>query len=175
DSISKVRDYQRLPKLEFDSQSVRDLTEDLGNLMLALFQDKIAKATTFYETEQDKEISILDQTIETWQKLIDHRKLIHNGEYEIHVETPEGKVYDFNKLSDGEKTIFYFIGHILLAQDNSYIIIDEPENHLNLSVCIKLWDTLEKIRTDCKFVYITHNLDFAISRNEKTLLWNKNF
>lgn len=175
DSISKVRDYQRLPKLEFDNHSVRDLTEDLGNLMLALFQDKIAKATTFYETEQDKEMSILDQTIETWQKLISHRKLIHNGEYGIHVETPEGKEYDFNKLSDGEKTIFYFIGHILLAQDNSYIIIDEPENHLNLSICIKLWDTLEKIRTDCKFVYITHNLDFAISRNEKTLLWNKNF
>ena len=82
--------------------------------------------------------------------------------------------YTFNELSDGEKAIFYFIGHILTAQENSYIIIDEPENHLHPAICNEIWDRLEEERRDCKFIYITHNLGFATGRNA-TILWNKKF
>ena len=81
----------------------------------------------------------------------------------------------FNLLSDGEKSVFYYIGHILLALENSYIIVDEPENHLHLAICNRLWDCLEQERPDCKFIYLTHNLDFATSRTDSTILWNKSF
>lgn len=79
--------------------------------------------------------------------------------------TPEGSKYPFMSLSDGEKAVFYYIAHILLAKDNSYIIVDEPENHLHLALIMKLWDALELVRSDCQFIYLTHNLEFAASRN----------
>jgi len=64
---------------------------------------------------------------------------------------------------------------VMLAEENSYIVIDEPENHLHLSICNRLWDLLELERQDCKFIYITHNLEFAVSRNQKSFIWNKNY
>ncbi len=36
-------------------------------------------------------------------------------------------------------------------------------------------DKLELLRDDCKFVYLTHNLDFASSRIHATKLWAKGF
>ena len=39
-------------------------------------------------------------------------------------------------MSDGERAIFYFIGEVLCAKENSLIIIDEPENHLHKSILV---------------------------------------
>ena len=46
-----------------------------------------------------------------------------------------------------------------------------------MPVCIPylLWDKLEQIIKDCTFVYLTHNVDFAVSRINATILWNKSF
>lgn len=172
--VEEVKAFQKKPKLASEQDFVRSLTRDLQNLLIALLEEKLDKATDYYETNE-KQASLLDKTIKIWQDLISHRKIIQLGKYEIIIETPDGVRYDFNELSDGEKAIFYFIGHVLLAEENSYILIDEPENHLHLSICNTLWDRLELVRTDCKFIYITHDLDFAVSRENKTLLWNKNY
>lgn len=100
-----------------------------------------------------------------WSKIISHRQLKYDIDTgNIIVVYHEGNNYDFSHLSDGEKAIFYYIAHVLLAKYNSFIIIDEPENHLHLSIITKLWDTLERERSDCQFIYLTHNLDFASSR-----------
>lgn len=106
--------------------------------------------------------------------MIEHRTL-KNDRTGLFVCGENIKTYDFNRLSDGEKAVFYYIAHILLAPLNSYIIIDEPENHLHLTICNKLWDELEKKRSDCKFIYLTHNLNFATTRSNSTILWNKKF
>ena len=61
-----------------------------------------------------------------------------------------------------------------MQKKNSYIIIDEPENHLHPAICDTVWNRIEQERLDCKFIYITHNLRFASNRNATTL-WNKKF
>ena len=60
------------------------------------------------------------------------------------------------------------------AKDNSLIIIDEPENHLHNSILEKLWNEIESERQDCVYLYITHNLDFARTRNNTQIVWIKN-
>lgn len=170
-----VRSFQKITKLGSDENLVNIIIKDLENMMMALYEEKAERADKLYSQVEQRTDSILDQTIEIWGSLITHRKLVHSSRYSIHVETHNGIQYDFNSLSDGEKAVFYFIGHILLAEENSYILIDEPENHLHLSICITLWNTLENNRSDCKFIYITHDLDFAISRNDKTLIWNRQY
>jgi AAA domain, putative AbiEii toxin, Type IV TA system len=67
-------------------------------------------------------------------------------------------------MSDGERAIFYLIGQTLLADESTLLIIDEPELHVHRSIMSKLWDELEAARTDCAFVFITHDLEFAASR-----------
>ncbi|QWH04605.1 DUF4435 domain-containing protein [Bacillus mycoides] len=172
--IESVKDFQKKTKLASEQNFIELLTSDLKNLVLALLEERLEKAESYYETDRKQE-SLLDKTIKIWESLITHRKIVRNGKYKIFVETNEGFNYEFNELSDGEKVVFYYIGHVLLAEQDSYILIDEPENHLHLSICNKLWDILELSRPDCKFIYITHDLDFAVSRNQKSLIWNKNY
>ncbi|NNU59092.1 DUF4435 domain-containing protein [Ochrobactrum soli] len=73
-------------------------------------------------------------------------------------------------MSDGERIMLYLLGSILLAPDNSVIIIDEPELHLHKAILARFWDTLEAERSDCAFVYITHDLDFVAARPTATKL-----
>lgn len=79
--------------------------------------------------------------------------------------------YSFSNASDGEKSAVYFIFVTLLSPINSYLFIDEPENHLNGSLMKKLFDMLENYRKDIKFVYATHNTDFIQSRNNVKLVY----
>lgn len=171
--IDRVRAFQRVSKSALDQNIQQLITTDMNQLMEALLSQHIDCATDYYERDNKQE-SVLSRTIAIWNQIIEHRKLCGNRTG-IYV-TGEGIAeYDFNLLSEGEKAIFYYIGHVLIAEDKSYIVVDEPENHLNLTICNRLWDILEKECSDCKFIYLTHNLSFATSRSNCTILWNKKF
>lgn len=171
--IEKVRNFQRNIKLSNDGSFMQLITSDMNDLVNALVSEYTDCAFECYENHSRKE-SYLSRTISLWNSVIEHRNLI-NDRTGLYVSGDKIPSYEFNQLSDGEKAVFYYIGHILLAQNNSYIIVDEPENHLNLTICNKLWDLLEQNRPDCKFVYLTHNLNFATTRTNSTILWNKKF
>lgn len=83
--------------------------------------------------------------------------------------------YNLNDLSDGEKVIIYHILQVLLAADESTIIIDEPEIYLNSSIYNRLWTLLEQERPDCRFIYIAHSVDFIESRTNANFIWCKGF
>ena len=172
--IEKVNQYQQKNKLGSDDNIVSLLSSDFEELIKALLIEKGEVSLKYYDTDK-KEESVLNRVIEIWNELLKHRKIINPTCYSLQVETLDKKIYDFNLLSDGEKAIFYYIAHVLLAKRESYIIIDEPENHINLSICSRLWNRLETERQDCKFIYLTHNIDFAISRSDSTLIWNQEF
>lgn len=86
-----------------------------------------------------------------------------------------GKIYNINDMSDGEKVVILYILSVLNAEENSYIIIDEPETFLNPSIYKKLWNLLENIRRDCIFIYISHNVDFISTRFNNDLYWLRSF
>lgn len=84
-------------------------------------------------------------------------------------------IYDINQMSDGEKVTVYYIIQILLAPNNATIIIDEPETYLNAALYNRLWNMLEAERTDCRFIYISHRIDFIESRVDVDFIWFKKF
>ena len=102
--------------------------------------------------------------ISIWQRLLPHCDLIVTGD-DVNVR-PSGAndEYSASEMSDGERAIFYLIGQTLLADEDTLLIIDEPELHVHRSIMSKLWDELEATRPDCAFVFITHDLEFAASR-----------
>lgn len=173
EELNELIEFQGKDKYSNDSEYLRLLNSDMNVLMTALISEHYNEACKAYDGTGDICETKLKKLTKIWNELNTHRtlKIDKLPPYIIYGNDIE---YSFNELSDGEKAIFYYIGHVISARENSYIIIDEPENHLHPSICNKVWDILEKTREDCKFVYITHNLEFASSRNS-TILWNKEF
>lgn len=85
------------------------------------------------------------------------------------------ETFHINSLSEGEKAVIYYTISVLMANKNSFIVVDEPETYLNPSLTNILWDTLIKIRNDCQFIFITHSVDFVLGRNEAKIFWIKEF
>ncbi|MCK3966046.1 DUF4435 domain-containing protein [Streptococcus suis] len=54
-------------------------------------------------------------------------------------------------------------------------MIDEPETHLNIAICNKLWDLILDYRQDCKFVFVSHNSDFISGRVNPRIVWCKKY
>ena len=71
--------------------------------------------------------------------------------------------YTGNQMSDGEKAVLYLAGRVFSA-DPGLLIVDEPETHLHSLLAVRLWNVLEESRSDIQFVYVTHDLTFALSR-----------
>ena len=117
--------------------------------------------------------SIFDKLKNIWEYLLPHRQIFFD-ETKIITKSEKGN-YPASEMSDGERVIFYLIGQCLCAQENSVIIIDEPELHIHKSLQVPLWDQLEQARSDCLFVYLTHDLNFASSRVLATKIWLKGY
>lgn len=81
-----------------------------------------------------------------------------------------GTPYTPQQLSDGEKQVLSILADIaLLADDNSIILVDEPELNLNPSLACRVWETIENDLPDCEFVYTTHNVAFAMRSNVESI------
>ncbi len=156
------------------------LLDDYQKLMQYLMTENYEKSIEYREKHKDGKTEFdnttrLEKIKEIWEDVILHRKIkICAGKIEIS-NRDEEKYYNGSEMSDGERAIFYFIGEILCAKENSLIIIDEPENHLHKSILVRLWNAIEASRTDCVFLYITYNLEFASSRINSQIIWVKEF
>ena len=178
--LNEVRNFQQSAKMCKDSNFAHFLENDMQSLIRALIANYIQTSTHFYEKRNEKQsnqnvTTVLEQVFKLWNEIIPHRELFYDNKGNIKVKGCNCKEYDFIQLSDGEKAVFYYASHILLAQKNSYIIIDEPENHLNFAVVNKMWNILEQRRSDCVFMYLTHNINFAASRVNSRKLWMKSY
>jgi hypothetical protein len=117
----------------------------------------------------------LDRLLALWESVLPHRKLIvKSGTFNTSIPGTS-TVYPSSQMSDGERVVFYYIGEVLCSKPNSIIIVDEPENHVHKAIQSRLWDEIENSRQDCAFVYLTHDIDFAVSRTNAKKVWVKKF
>jgi hypothetical protein len=145
---------------------------DFDALQQALFgaHNRVAsKHLQDRKTTPDIEVPVtkLEKLKQIWEQLLPHR-VLEISEASIQVVPSAGGPsarYPGSEMSDGERAIFYFLGQSLVAPDSAAIIVDEPESHVHKAILRPLWDAIERARPDCGFVYITHDLDFAIGRS----------
>lgn len=179
-------------KQTFDVGKSEDLPYDLTRkygaemriLVSVLLGERFVRRDNYCSTIQngdvvntDKFRSTLDEVIDVWNNLIEHRKLFCDDSGNLiikYLKKDEINEYPAYKMSDGEREIFYVVGRVLLAKESSLIIVDEPESHLHKAILNKLWDTLEQKRGDCIFIYLTHDIDFASTRMAKKC-WLKSY
>jgi hypothetical protein len=80
-----------------------------------------------------------------------------------------GDGFGISRLSEGERVALYLLARVLDASLNM-IVVDETELHFHSLLAREFWDKLERYRDDCRFIYITHDLSFALSRHEPTFI-----
>ncbi len=153
---------------------------DFHQLLQALFSKDEARNRQYVESaklHQGNQLpvpsSVSEKLTEIWHKLFPHRHLFCEDN-KVSVEFA-GNRYVGREMSDGERVVFYLIGKCLIAQEDSIIIIDEPELHLHRALISALWNEIEATRNDCQFIYLTHDLDFASSRTRAKKIWLKTY
>lgn len=71
--------------------------------------------------------------------------------------------YSGNQMSDGEKAALFVAARVFSAEPG-VLVVDEPETHFHSLLAVRLWNALEEARPDLRFVYVTHDMTFALSR-----------
>ncbi|MDY4317006.1 AAA family ATPase [Pectobacterium actinidiae] len=163
-------------------KSATHFLNDFEKLMIYLFSEEMDINAKYTHQSRESDLKIEPPITKMailkniWESLLPHREIIIGGaKVETKVKGDNTKIYNSSEMSDGERVVFYLIGECLSAPENGLIIIDEPEIHLHKSLQYPLWKKLEKVRSDCLFVYITHDVDFASSQSEATKIWLKSY
>ena len=115
----------------------------------------------------------LDRLIRKWQEVFPgNRVLIESGRMIFGRELTED-TYSSSKLSAGERAALYYLGAAMFAPEGAAIFVESPDMLLHPSSIRSLWDSIEKMRSDCTFIYITHDLSFASTRGDGVTVWVK--
>jgi hypothetical protein len=167
---------------KWQQQPATSQQDDYGSLLILLFSEeneansKIAQQVRTGQTPIALDTK-LQRIKRMWESILPHRQLIISANA-ISVQ-PVGPIvggaYKASEMSDGERVALYLMGQCLTAPTDSIIVADEPEVHLHRIIQTSLWNAIEKERPDCLFVYLTHDLDFAASRNAAKKIWIRNY
>lgn len=122
-------------------------------------------------------VTKIDRIQVIWEKMFPQSRLVRkSGFIEVASADAAGsEAYTPERMSDGEKLVFYLIGAVLCACPDALLIVEEPEVLLHDSIKTLLWDELEALRPDCTFVYLTHDIHFTTSRVENECVWIRSY
>ena len=159
---------QNKAETEFDKLFFIMLNDEFRELMNFKAHKLMDEQMEFPKTK-------LDITVKKWQEVFPKNKVLReNGKLMFTSEGYEDK-YPLMGLSDGEKSVLYYIGAVLYAMPDAAILVDDPETFIHSSIMRTLWNVLEQMRPDCTFIYNTHDVDFASSRIDNQCVWVKEF
>ena len=171
---------------EIENKIKNQKFKDLGYSLYSIDDGKslFSYLVSFYisnncQKKTDKnppEISKLDKVKGIWKKIFPEIEIFtESGKRILEFSKNESKKYTINQLSDGERSVLFYLLIMILIPEKSLVIIDEPETHLNIALCNKLWDYLLEEKEESKFVFISHNKDFIGSRVNSDVIWCKNY
>ena len=183
DSINKDQYIANLKNVEtkyntiqIQTQKIEDDFSSAFTKLITLWVKDFAKVMTDNARGVGEvSIALLDRVEQIWNQIFPEITFYPEPNDRVLEVIRNGNKYSINGLSDGERCVLFYIGNVLLAPENSYIIVDEPETFLNAAVYNELWDLLISERHDCQFIFASHNMDFVQSRTNATYIWCKNF
>lgn len=183
DSINKDQYIANLKNVEtkyntiqIQTQKIEDDFSSSFTKLITLWVKDFAKVATDNAREVGEvSIALLDRVEQIWNQIFPEITFYPEPNDRVLEVIRNGNKYSINGLSDGERCVLFYIGNVLLAPENSYIVVDEPETFLNAAVYNELWDLLISERHDCQFIFASHNMDFVQSRTNATYIWCKKF
>ncbi|WP_314004870.1 AAA family ATPase [Gemella morbillorum] len=156
------------------NEIIQKISELLNNHIKAAIDEEIKSALEL-KNNSIKTKTILDKFCVIWSKIFPEIKFNIDNTYMALKPEKNGHEYSVNSMSDGEKVVLLYILVTLYSPRDSYIIVDEPETFLNPSIYKRLWNLLEEERVDCRFIYVSHNVDFITSRSVQHFYWCQSY
>lgn len=158
----------------FVSDKVTELSELFSHHISAIVNDLARVGADKIVKNKDFEAKYI-KLLEIWKKFYSDIELKYDITKRNLIPEKNGKEYNLNSMSEGEKVLLFYIMVTLFAPENAYIIVDEPETFLNPSIYNRLWYLLEENRDDCRFIYLSHNMEFISSRVSHQIYWCKKY
>ena len=97
-------------------------------------------------------------------------RLERSKDRSIIVNHLQGQSFDIPQMSDGERSVMIIATHVITAEPETVLLIDEPEKHLHRSISQPFLSALFDLRKDCAFIISTHEIDLAIANTESQVL-----
>lgn len=161
------------------------LLDDFDNVLAALIGMANEENQLFVDTCREREKSglqyphvptnAINRLQNVWNSVFPHRAIRLDGASFLACASDGEYQYSATQMSDGERSVLYLAAQVLCLPENKIIIMDEPEVHLHPALMGRLWQALEKERPDCLFIYVTHDLNFAMSHKSSNIIWVKSF
>lgn len=162
--------------IEIQTHQIEDYFSGTFTKLITLWVKDFAKVMTDNARGVGEvSVALLDRVEQIWNQIFPEITFYPESDDRVLEVVRNGDKYSINGLSDGERCVLFYIGNVLLAPENSYIVVDEPETFLNGAVYNELWDLLISERPDCQFIFASHNMDFVQSRTNATYIWCNKF
>jgi hypothetical protein len=158
-----------------------DAMSEIDKLAYMLFTDEFEsllrlKAQHLYNNSPiHNKPTKLDKLIRLWSHIFPNTQIFPDrGQLLFSNESGDDKISAIT-LSQGEKSVLYYIAATLYAMPNAVIFIESPSLFLHPAILNTLWNAIEELRPDCTFVYNTVDVDFVYSRTENVCIWIKSY
>ncbi|MEQ8362030.1 MAG: AAA family ATPase [Cyclobacteriaceae bacterium] len=171
DKTNKNLDFKNL-QTEFETLIQNMLAEDAASHKQ--FTKKAHENAQQGIIIEPPSLTKLERALNIWNSLFKHLLILQDDGMNIRAHTGSLS-FSAMEMSDGEKVTLFLIAQVLQSPQDGFIIVDEPEMYLHPTIHKKLWDKLEIERPDSRFIYLTHDLDFASSRVQAKKLWLRLF
>lgn len=153
---------------------------ELDKLVCMLFDDEFEyllqkKFDMLAGVHVNFEPTRLDHLKQLWENIYPGNTIVRSAGRLMFSTSAGDDLIPFSRLSRGETSVLYFIAGVLYAPASSVIFIDSPSLMIHPSVVNHLWNSLEALRPDCRFVYDTVDVDFIASRTENVCVWIKSY
>jgi len=162
------------------------LIDDFDDVLAALIAMYHNETSEYFKSCKNSEknnlvkpktpLTVIDKLMEIWNSIFPQRNLLfEDSKFYAYEGIKSSEKYSANQMSDGERAVLYLASQVLAIPGNKTLIIDEPEIHLHGTIMNKLWESLEEYRSDCLFIYITHDTNFAASHKNSEKIWIKSY
>ncbi len=158
-----------------------DAVCELDKLIYMVFADELEYLLTIKDREigEGKRVKLrttkLDIIKKLWEQSFPGNKIMRNKGSLMFATQAGDDLISVSSLSQGEKTVLYYIAAVLYAMPDAVIFIDSPSLFIHPSIVGSLWNSIESLRPDCTFVYDSVDIDFISSRTRNTSIWVKSY
>lgn len=158
-----------------------DAVSELDKLSYMLFADELENLITFKEnfSKRNKKnsppVTRLDKIKQLWEAIFPGSRIVQEKGQLMFATTAGEDLIPLSRLSQGEKTAFYYAAAVLYAMRNAVVFIDSPSLFLHPSIVGNFWNAIENLRGDCTFVYNSVDVDFVNSRTSNKCIWVKSY
>jgi ABC-type cobalamin/Fe3+-siderophores transport system ATPase subunit len=147
---------------------------ELQNLLAEILAEDREQAVAYRaadlsEPNKPKDINLsntrLIRIVKIWNRHFPGRKISMDYAPKVVRTMPDGREVEYSiaQMSEGERTALYLSARVVSCKDK-IMVVDEPETFFHPVLAKNLWDDLEREAPDVRFIYITHDIPFALSR-----------